>query len=242
MPIHSCKLPGGGSGYKYGNKGHCYPSREAALKQMRAMFHNGYTGGEAELDKFIEALAESNIQSVKLPKSNFDRKSAKAWAEEHGFNNEFITITEDYIVMSQFPAKTNAGFASLEASDGVILKVEGDVTSVHNLYMEAVKLATKDRTEVSTETKRMTDTNKPQTAHPAEQEFLFDKRRFTKESAQVWFRHYMSKKYGMVKENENVSLVEKGEFWSYECVSKDGFSKFKTVDYGHGVTCILAIV
>ncbi len=42
MPIKRCSLGKGKKGYKYGNKGHCYPSREGALKQMRAMIANGY--------------------------------------------------------------------------------------------------------------------------------------------------------------------------------------------------------
>ena len=37
MPIKKCTLPDGGSGYKYGDSGHCYKSREDALEQMRAI-------------------------------------------------------------------------------------------------------------------------------------------------------------------------------------------------------------
>lgn len=58
MPIHSCKLPGGGSGYKYGNSGHCYPTREGALKQMRAMFHNGYKGDASSMEQAKADLSE----------------------------------------------------------------------------------------------------------------------------------------------------------------------------------------
>jgi hypothetical protein len=36
------KTKSGGTGYKYGTHGHVYPNRAGALKQMRAMFANGY--------------------------------------------------------------------------------------------------------------------------------------------------------------------------------------------------------
>lgn len=63
MPIKSCTLPGGGSGYRWGDEGKCYPTREEAAKQARAAYANGYTGdampddlpdvhfGEVEEDK-----------------------------------------------------------------------------------------------------------------------------------------------------------------------------------------------
>jgi hypothetical protein len=37
MPIKSCKTQSGGNGFKFGDSGHCYPTREEALKQMRAI-------------------------------------------------------------------------------------------------------------------------------------------------------------------------------------------------------------
>jgi hypothetical protein len=39
MPIH--KVPGG---YKWGGKGHVYPTREGAAKQAAAAYANGYKG------------------------------------------------------------------------------------------------------------------------------------------------------------------------------------------------------
>jgi hypothetical protein len=39
MPIKKVK-----GGYKYGKSGHVYPSRKGAIKQMKAMFANGYRG------------------------------------------------------------------------------------------------------------------------------------------------------------------------------------------------------
>lgn len=37
MPIKKVK-----GGYKYGSKGHTYPTRAGAIRQMKAMFANGY--------------------------------------------------------------------------------------------------------------------------------------------------------------------------------------------------------
>jgi hypothetical protein len=39
MPIQRCSLPNGKKGYKWGPSGKCYPTREGALKQMRAIKH-----------------------------------------------------------------------------------------------------------------------------------------------------------------------------------------------------------
>ena len=40
MPIRRCGP--GRRGYKYGGRGKCYPTRKQAVRQMRAMFANGY--------------------------------------------------------------------------------------------------------------------------------------------------------------------------------------------------------
>ncbi len=47
MPIMSCTLPEGGSGFKWGHQGHCYPSREEAEKQAAAAHANGFVGDMA---------------------------------------------------------------------------------------------------------------------------------------------------------------------------------------------------
>lgn len=242
MPIQKCNLSGGKSGYRWGTHGHCYASREDALKQMRAIFHSGYTGAEADLDKLVETLAESKVQALKFSKENWNRKDAKAWTDEHGFKSDFLKINEDHLIFSQFPGKTNAEFSSIEIANGITLKLEGEVSSLHNTYMEAVRDYLESNTQMSTETERIDDTMKPTTSNPGEYKFLFDKRRFAKDQAEVWFKHYLSKKFGMVQEDKKITLVDEGDFWTYECLDKAGFSKFKTVDYGNGVTCILGIV
>ena len=40
MPIKSCTLPNGKSGFKYGDSGKCYPTRRQALQQMKAIKAN----------------------------------------------------------------------------------------------------------------------------------------------------------------------------------------------------------
>jgi len=47
MPIHSCTLPGGKSGYKWGGKGKCYRSRKGAERQAEAAYAHGYKGDAA---------------------------------------------------------------------------------------------------------------------------------------------------------------------------------------------------
>lgn len=46
MPIIKTTMPGPSksTGYKFGPHGHVYPTRQAAVNQMRAMYANGYTG------------------------------------------------------------------------------------------------------------------------------------------------------------------------------------------------------
>ena len=46
MPIHECTLPQGGKGWKWGDRGACFPSRAEAEKQAEAAYANGYTGDE----------------------------------------------------------------------------------------------------------------------------------------------------------------------------------------------------
>ena len=47
MPIHACTLPGGGSGYQWGQHGKCYESRAGAERQAEAAHANGYRGDNA---------------------------------------------------------------------------------------------------------------------------------------------------------------------------------------------------
>lgn len=46
MPIESCPLPGGKSGFRWGDHGKCYSSREDAVEQGRAARANGYIGDD----------------------------------------------------------------------------------------------------------------------------------------------------------------------------------------------------
>lgn len=40
MPIKSCTLPSGKKGFKWGDAGKCYPTKEQALKQAKAIQAN----------------------------------------------------------------------------------------------------------------------------------------------------------------------------------------------------------
>ena len=44
MPIQSCTLPNGDSGYRWGESGKCYASRAGAERQGAAAYTNGYAG------------------------------------------------------------------------------------------------------------------------------------------------------------------------------------------------------
>jgi hypothetical protein len=44
MPIMKTTLKNGKAGFKFGPHGHAYPTKEGALRQMRAMYANGYKG------------------------------------------------------------------------------------------------------------------------------------------------------------------------------------------------------
>jgi len=46
MPIKTCILPGGGTGFKWGDHGHCYPTRAQAEKQAAAAHAHGYVGDQ----------------------------------------------------------------------------------------------------------------------------------------------------------------------------------------------------
>jgi hypothetical protein len=67
MPIKSCTLSGGGSGYKFGDSGHCYASREQAIKQMKAEYFNGYKGKGAtqeEIDDVVSSLSDDEFNAL----------------------------------------------------------------------------------------------------------------------------------------------------------------------------------
>lgn len=62
MPIKRCSLPNGKRGYKYGDSGKCYESREDALKQMRAIKvseNKGKNSEESDLEEFLRKLRSS---------------------------------------------------------------------------------------------------------------------------------------------------------------------------------------
>lgn len=56
MPIMSCTLPHGGSGFKWGEHGHCYPTRAAAERQAAAAHASGYVGDAARKQRTLKAV------------------------------------------------------------------------------------------------------------------------------------------------------------------------------------------
>ena len=67
MPIQSCTLSSGGKGFKWGEQGHCYASREQALKQMRAIFHSGYKGKallEEDVNDIVASLSDAEFDEL----------------------------------------------------------------------------------------------------------------------------------------------------------------------------------
>ncbi len=76
MPIKSCQLPNGDAGFKFGDEGKCYATREEALKQMKAMIANGYKPGEgekfAEIDLQIFTTGEFRDGTVKVDEATLE--------------------------------------------------------------------------------------------------------------------------------------------------------------------------
>jgi uncharacterized protein DUF2213 len=51
MPIQQCTLPGGGTGWRWGQHGKCYADRADAEKQAQAIYASGYAGDRLALDR-----------------------------------------------------------------------------------------------------------------------------------------------------------------------------------------------
>ena len=70
MTIHSCTLPDGSSGYKWGDHGHCYKDRADAEKQAQAAYADGYTGDadttSFAMDKSVRRIDQDGHLHVEL--------------------------------------------------------------------------------------------------------------------------------------------------------------------------------
>jgi hypothetical protein len=65
MPIQQCILPGGGSGWKWGGQGRCYPDRAAAERQAQATYANGYADDRLAFDpKSVRSIDENGSQTL----------------------------------------------------------------------------------------------------------------------------------------------------------------------------------
>ena len=87
MPIKSCKLPNGKSGFKFGDKGKCFATRAESLKQARTEFANCYKGKAAieELKSSLTAEEHLELDSVivEMEKEIWkERNPEQAWVED----------------------------------------------------------------------------------------------------------------------------------------------------------------
>ncbi len=60
MPIKRCKLPGGGRGYQWGNRGKCYADRAGAEAQARAAYSAGYREEKVDLPSMLKEFTQSS--------------------------------------------------------------------------------------------------------------------------------------------------------------------------------------
>jgi len=84
MPIKSCTLPNGKNGFKYGDRGHCYPDKKSAIKQG-IMIHISQNKGDKkkaykDFRKEMTKAEEEILQSILSdPNSNENEVS---WASD----------------------------------------------------------------------------------------------------------------------------------------------------------------
>jgi len=133
MPIKSCSLGGGKSGYQWGNHGKCYASREDAIKQMKAAYYNGYTGALDTSSADIAKLAVANylkakeilkgehrdgIHALLLDKTQFTKEQAIAYATKHKFATDKLNDEHMHFVFVQADADYN-DFNLIELEPGI---------------------------------------------------------------------------------------------------------------------------
>lgn len=58
MPIKRCTTSDGESGYKFGDSGHCYKTRQQALRQMRAI---KWQQSHSNLELYNKSLQDENL-------------------------------------------------------------------------------------------------------------------------------------------------------------------------------------
>lgn len=234
MPIQNCSLGGSKSGYRWGQHGHCYATREQALKQMRAIFHSGYTGAEASFDEILSDIENDRVQSLSFAKSHFTLESAKAWIQEHGFETNLIDTTKAY-VSKQFGHRSG-NFKSVTLADGVQATILLDKAQGRNEYLEAVEEYQLSEAILKGGWKgnrpAIKDTAKPTQSYVCLSCIYFSKSNFTKETAKEWLkcRDYSS------------AIEDAGDAWYVEQEDKSNFSKFKYLCFAPGITGVVGIV
>src|SRR3990172_7906327 len=78
MPIERCSLPSGKSGYKVHNGNKCFPTREAAVKQMQAIEISKHKRGKSLLNQVWDNLSAKWSYDKKKEEEEKKKKSAKA--------------------------------------------------------------------------------------------------------------------------------------------------------------------
>ena len=97
MPIQSCALPDGGSGFKWGASGHCYPNRSDAEKQAEAAYANGYAGDTFALDRNPENRIKDIDGHLHVKESNISKANVCPYRGEEIPNYRRLGLEPDRI-------------------------------------------------------------------------------------------------------------------------------------------------
>jgi uncharacterized protein len=108
MPIQSCTLPGGGSGFRWGASGKCYGDRKDAERQETAARANGWAGDE-------------KLRSMYVSRKLLNAEALIEWAKAQGFKNP-VGLDDMHVTVaySKQPVQWEAAgdhFDSIRASD-----------------------------------------------------------------------------------------------------------------------------
>ena len=97
MPIQSCALPDGGSGFKWGASGHCYPNRSDVEKQAEAAYANGYAGDTFALDRNPENRIKDIDGHLHVKESNISKANVCPYRGEEIPNYRRLGLEPDRI-------------------------------------------------------------------------------------------------------------------------------------------------
>ena len=99
MPIEKCTLPSGGNGFRYGQKGHCYPNKKSAIKQGLKISYET-SGGP---DKFKSEMSKKKAAgSVEISEEEFETALLELSKEN---KKQFGGAALDYLVNKKVKEK-----------------------------------------------------------------------------------------------------------------------------------------